>query len=242
MVDPGWPGDVLAVELVVLQAVVQLSEQLVRQPAQRGLVRFSGGAAASVVGVGAFGFADGVEGPPSAGVGKSLVAGSAHQDDSGFARGSGDRCGSGVTAPGGRVGEAVRVVPELAEHPRAEDHAESGQELNYASCLAKSYRTLSLKTIDRSVDRGGLDVALSRLKTTGRSEASYRRGPTADPNATPTCTDNAAQTLTATRDESARTLVSVDFPSPLNQRVADFERRIAAAVNHATTAVRTVRI
>jgi hypothetical protein len=68
-----------------------------------------------------------VERPPAAGVGQPLVAGSAQQHDAGFAGGSGDRGGSGIAAPAGSIEEAGRIVSELAQHPAAKDHADSGQ-------------------------------------------------------------------------------------------------------------------
>jgi hypothetical protein len=117
----------LAVVAVVAQAAVQDADQTVGQCSE-GLV--VGGAAAAqlvVVGPSAWGTGQGAEGPEVAGVGQAFVAGQAGEDDGSGARGTGDRGGAGIGLAGGRVGVAGRVIPELRQHPGAEDHAESGQ-------------------------------------------------------------------------------------------------------------------
>ena len=62
-----------------------------------------------------------------AGVGKAFVANVTGQHGSVPAGGAGDGCGAGVGAAAGSMGEAVRVVPELAEDPGAEDETKAGQ-------------------------------------------------------------------------------------------------------------------
>ena len=113
----GVPGDVFSIELAVLQAVVQLADEFAAQSAQRRLVGVAGCTALAVVGQRAGRMQQGVERPPSAGVGHPLVAGPAQQHHSRLAGGAGDCGGSGEAAAAGSIGEAGRIIAELAEHP-----------------------------------------------------------------------------------------------------------------------------
>jgi hypothetical protein len=60
-----WPGPVFPVELAVFEAVVQLAEQLAGQSAQHGFMPVAGGAAGSVVRLGARGVLAARERPPA---------------------------------------------------------------------------------------------------------------------------------------------------------------------------------
>jgi hypothetical protein len=59
-------------------------------------------------------------------VAEALVSGVAGQHDGLAAAGTGDRGGAGVVLACLGVGQAVRVVAELAQHPGTKDHAEAG--------------------------------------------------------------------------------------------------------------------
>jgi uncharacterized membrane protein len=121
------PGEVLVVVLASVKAVVELSEQLVRQSAQRRVVVVAGIAAGVVVGACAGALGQAAEGPQVAGVGQTLVADVAGQDGAAATGGAGDGAGAGVVAAAGSIGEAGAVIAELAEQPGAEDETESGR-------------------------------------------------------------------------------------------------------------------
>ena len=59
-------------------------------------------------------------------IGQAGVSGVAGQHDLLRARRTGDRWGGGVVLAGFAIGEAVRVVAELGQHPGAENVAEAG--------------------------------------------------------------------------------------------------------------------
>jgi hypothetical protein len=84
-----------------------------------------------------------------------LVASSPQQHDAGLARGAGDRGGSGIAAAAGSIGEAGRIVSELAQHPAAEDHAESGQTTQDLGVrvVAKACRQRALEVGERVLGR-----------------------------------------------------------------------------------------
>jgi len=80
-----------------------------------------------VVAAGSGGGVEGGERPPVAGIEQPPVPRDARQHDESGPRGTGDRRGSRVAAPGPSIDVAGRVVPELREDPGAEDGAESGK-------------------------------------------------------------------------------------------------------------------
>lgn len=62
-----------------------------------------------------------------AGIAQAPVADPSCGHHPALSRGTGDRCSAGKTAHGGSVGELVRVIVKLAEHPSAKDWPSPGK-------------------------------------------------------------------------------------------------------------------
>src|ERR1700761_2506296 len=91
------------------------------------MVEVSGGAVLVVERSRACAVIDGPEGPLVDGGGEPSIADTAGQDGAFLTRGDGQWGGSGVVVARLGGGVSVRVVPELTEHPGAEDDTKSWQ-------------------------------------------------------------------------------------------------------------------
>src|SRR5664280_3615561 len=110
------PGGVLVVEDAGLEAAVQDADEAVRQLAQRGVVADLPGPEGVVVRARSWGPGEGGEGLGMQRGAEASVGGVPGQHDALLTRGSGDRALPGVVLACPRIGVAVGVVAELAEH------------------------------------------------------------------------------------------------------------------------------
>src|SRR4051794_33515165 len=116
----------------------------------------SGSAALVVVGAGSRAACDRTERPGVDGVVEAAVADMAGQHGTVFARRGGQRGGSGGGFSGLGVGVSVRVVPELAKHPGAEDDTKSWQgavDVGVRVCL-KMCREFGFELADLAIEFG----------------------------------------------------------------------------------------
>ena len=105
--------------LAGLQAVMQLAEHLVEQVAPGGGVAVAVVSASAVVVLSGAGVDGGVGGPNPADGGEAVVFDPAVGDRGEFARGAGDRRGSGVGLQRAVVGESGTVVTDFGKNPCA---------------------------------------------------------------------------------------------------------------------------
>jgi hypothetical protein len=114
------------------------------------------GSSGVVEGSGAWAAGNGGEGPQLAGGGQAPVAGVARQHDLGFAGCFRDGGCAGVLLAGFSIGIAVRAIPELTEHPGAQDRPESWQGADDLGVrvLIKSLRQSLLESGDLGIQLG----------------------------------------------------------------------------------------
>src|SRR5215203_7099289 len=112
---------------MVAQAVVELADELVPDPAERLFVAVAEFASVLVERPGARGGVHRAERPVPAGVEQAGVTDAAHQHHSALPGRLGDRCGAGVVASAGHIGEPGPVVAELTQHPAGQHDTHPGQ-------------------------------------------------------------------------------------------------------------------
>ena len=148
------PCGVFVVESAVFEAAVEDADEAVTEGAECLVVEVAFGASL-VVEVSASGTGrDGAEGPLVDGGGEAPVADVASQHDAFGARRPRDGGCPGVVPARLGVGVSVRVVPELAEHPGAEDDTDSWQGTDDVGVwvLLKLVRQLRLESGDLTVE------------------------------------------------------------------------------------------
>ena len=148
------PGGRLVVGQAALQAAVQVADEAVGEGAQRLVVEVAGGAPPVVEVTAARAHPQRAQRPLAGGVVEPPVADEAGPHCSLAAGCYRQRRGTGVVPAGLRRVVAFGVIPELAEHPGAEDHTETGQGTVDAGVrvLLKMARELGIELLDLTVD------------------------------------------------------------------------------------------
>ena len=115
------------VELVGVQAVMQLSEELVEQVPLRLGVTVPVVSASPVMRVGSRRRPQRTQGPQEPGMGESLIFDVAVSDDTAFAAGAGDRRGARIGFQRSGIGEPCSVVADFGEHPGGGQRTQTGE-------------------------------------------------------------------------------------------------------------------
>jgi hypothetical protein len=119
------PGGVLVVETAVGETAVEDADGPVPEGCERRMVGVPGVPVGVVEGAGPRRRGEARKGPQVDRVSEAHVAGVASEHDALGARRAGDRRRAGVVLARLGTGVTVRVIPELAEHPGAEDGPQS---------------------------------------------------------------------------------------------------------------------
>lgn len=114
-----------------LEAVVQLSEELVEQVSLGLVVPVSAVSAGLIVAVGSRGCFERRECPERAGGGEAVVLDASVGDDGLLAAGTGHGCRSCESFEATCVGESCSVVSDLGEDPSAEKRSQAGERVDH---------------------------------------------------------------------------------------------------------------